>query len=497
MDPCSEPTGLREAPTSSSNLKLLVVVLGELTPLTVLTAYTKKALAAHAQTNCLSEILVESAQRWANSSKFSAENLKEKRNLESLPLAGGPVSLKDTVGVEGYDSCIGYSAWVGKPFPRHSALVRLLLDAGAVPFVKTTIPITNQPYNKGYSPGGSSGGEAALLAYGGSRVGVGTDVAGSVRVPAHYCGVYSIRSSAQRFLKAGNATSMPGQEGVSPVYSPMARTLDDLDTFWQAVMSMKPWKYDPRNDPGLSGTGLNLAAQLLLADGGSYHTFTPRTVEFIPRLSLQAKSPLNPFGSESSTTQAWFRRCACSPSRALSILYSWFVRYIYRDPLYAVLIAGWHEKPMTEYMNLVAQREEYRLKWFEMWNGSGGDGEKGGDGGWDFILTVPNALPAVPHGGMKDGWKSCGYTFLWNLLDYSAGVMPIMHVNSVLDRLAPRFAPRNAIEKGAYDPVSMSGLPVGVQVIGRRLEELKVMEGMKIIEGLLTKEGIQYEGIKI
>ena len=82
-------------------------------------------------------------------------------------------------------------------------------------------------------------------------------------------------------------------------------------------------------------------------------------------------------------------------------------------------------------------------------------------------------------------------------LDYSAGVMPIMHVNSVLDRLAPRFAPRNAIEKGAYDPVSMSGLPVGVQVIGRRLEELKVMEGMKIIEGLLTKEGIQYEGIKI
>lgn len=207
--------------------------------------------------------------------------------------------------------------------------------------------------------------------------------------------------------------------------------------------------------------------------------------------------------------------------RPLRILYSWFVRYIYRDPLYADLIAGWHEKPMDEYMNLVAQREEYRLKWFEMWNRSGGDSEKGGDSGWDFILTVPNALPAVPHGGMKDGWKSCGYTFLWNLvrlfplppslsvtylmfwickLDYSAGVMPITHVNSVLDRLAPRFAPRNAIEKGAYtayDPVSMSGLPVGVQVVGRRLEEEKVMEGMKIIEGLLAKEGIQYEGITI
>ncbi|KAG9218214.1 hypothetical protein CCMSSC00406_0005895 [Pleurotus cornucopiae] len=526
------------------------VQAGELTPLTILTAYTKKALAAHAQTNCLSEILVKSAQGWATSSKFDAENLKEKRNLESLPLAGVPVSLKDTVGVEGYDSCIGYSAWVGKPFPRHSALVMLLLDAGAVPFVKTTIPITllsfestsdvfgvtTNPYNKGYSPGGSSGGEAALLAYGGSRVGVGTDVAGSVRVPAHYCGVYSIRSSAQRFLKAGNATSMPGQEGVLPVYSPMARTLEDLDTFWQAVMSMKPWKYDPSvlpipwrkpdfegrtslkwaviwddgvvrpspachralkavvdvlqrnghsivaiNDPALFGTGLNLAAQLLLADGGKVATKPIRFGEFNDPGMVQAMRMF-------------------SLPRPLRTLYSWFVRYIYRDPLYADLIAGWHEKPTDEYMKLVAQREEYRFKWFEMWNESEGDNEKGGDGGWDFILTVPNALPAVPHGGMKDGWKSCGYTFLWNLLDYSAGVMPITHVNSVLDRLTPHFTPRNAIERGAYtayDPVSMSGLPVGIQVVGRRLEEEKVMAGMKIIEGLLAKDGIQYEGIKI
>ncbi|KDQ25528.1 hypothetical protein PLEOSDRAFT_1094031 [Pleurotus ostreatus PC15] len=437
MDPCSEPTGLREAPTSSSNLKLLVVVL----------AYTKKALAAHAQTNCLSEILVKSAQGWANSSKFSAENLKEKRNLESLPLAGGPVSLKDTVGVEGRPLRQNHN-------PDHES-------------TSDVFGVTTNPYNKGYSPDGSSGGEAALLAYGGSRVGVGTDVAGSVRVPAHYCGVYSIRSSAQRFLKAGNATSIPGQEGVLPVYSPMARTLEDLDTFWQAVMSMKPLKYDPsvlpipwrkldfegrtalkwaviwddgesaqqfskynvltlppRNDPALFGTGLNLAAQLLLADGGKVATKPVRFGEFNDPGMVQAM-------------------------RMISLPRP-------QDPLLL-----------------------------------------GGDGGWDFILTVPNALPAVPHGGMKDGWKSCGYTFLWNLLDYSAGVMPITHVNSVLDRLAPRFAPRNAIEKGAYDPVSMSGLPVGVQVISRRLEELKVMEGMKIIEGLLTKEGIQYEGIKI
>ena len=67
--------------------------------------------------------------------------------------------------------------------------------------------------------------------YGGPRIGIGTDVAGSVRVPAHYSEVYTIKASSGRFLKMGNGTSMPRQKGVAPVYSPMARTSEDLETF--------------------------------------------------------------------------------------------------------------------------------------------------------------------------------------------------------------------------------------------------------------------------
>lgn len=127
-----------------------------------------------------------------------------------------------------------------------------------MPFVKTNIPITllsfesasdvfgrtTNPLKNSHSPGGSTGGEAALLAFGGSRIGIGTDVAGSVRIPAHYSGVYTIKASVGRFLRRGSSTSIPGQEGVMPVYSPMARTLEDLETFWKAVVSMQPWKYD-------------------------------------------------------------------------------------------------------------------------------------------------------------------------------------------------------------------------------------------------------------
>ncbi|KAG7448378.1 amidase signature enzyme [Guyanagaster necrorhizus] len=493
---------------------------GACDPSDILVAYSKQALKAHATTNCLSEIMIASAATWA------------KQCNRKGPLAGVLVSLKDLVGVKGWDSTIGYSAWVGHPIKEDAPLIRLLRDAGAVPFVKTTIPITllsfesssdlfgrtTNPHNPAYSPGGSSGGEAALLAYGGSRIGIGTDVAGSVRTPSHYSGVYTIRSSTTRFPKVGGATSIPGQEGVAAVCSPMARTLADLETFWKAVVSQKPWDYDytcmnlPWRDVDLSKKnlkwgvmwddgvvlpspackralhsvvetlqnhghevfmvpapspyeGLKIASQLLLADGG--------------------KTVMQPFQlGETNDPGVRQARIMFALPHWIRRLYVWYLRYLRGDEVYAGLVEGCYEKNITEYWPLVAQREAYRRQWFDMWN----------EYDLDFLLTVPNALPAVPHGGMKEGFKSCGYTFLFNLLDYSAGVLPVTHVNAKLDVLKG-FKARNAVEAGAYqdyDSVEMDGLPVGVQVVGKRFEEEKVMEGMKLIEILLKEDGKVY-----
>lgn len=85
-------------------------------------------------------------------------------------------------------------------------------------------------------------------------------------------------------------------------------------------------------------------------------------------------------------------------------------------------------------------------------------------------------------------------------LDYSAGVMPITRVDRKLDVLSPVFRPRNKIEADAYrcyDADDMHGLPVGVQIVGRRLEEEKVLEGMKLIKSLLRSRGIAYEYMSI
>lgn len=83
-----------------------------------------------------------------------------------------------------------------------------------------------------------------LLVYGGSLIGDGAADVGSVRVPSHYSGIYTVKASVRRFLKIGSRTNA-SQEGVAPVYSSMARTLEDLEYFRRAVMAMDHWKYYP------------------------------------------------------------------------------------------------------------------------------------------------------------------------------------------------------------------------------------------------------------
>ena len=202
-------------------LPLLVgnIKKGEVKPLEVLRAYGKEAIRAHKETNCLTEIMIEDAERWASSSDLKGPLAGIPGTLDQWEPQLMTVSLKDTVNVKGYDACIGYSAWAGKPALQDSGLVRCLKDAGAIPFVKTNVPTsllsfesyndvwgrTTNPHNKNFSPGGSTGGESALLAAGGSIIGVGkpmvqasqlisgTDVAGSVRIPSHFCGTYTIK----------------------------------------------------------------------------------------------------------------------------------------------------------------------------------------------------------------------------------------------------------------------------------------------------------------
>lgn len=73
---------------------------------------------------------------------------------------------------------------------------------------------------------------------------VGTDIGGSTRYPAAYCGLYSVKGSHGRFPSHGSVSCLPGLEAVPTITAPIARTLDDLEEFWKRVVEMKPWEYD-------------------------------------------------------------------------------------------------------------------------------------------------------------------------------------------------------------------------------------------------------------
>jgi Asp-tRNA(Asn)/Glu-tRNA(Gln) amidotransferase A subunit family amidase len=169
----------------------------------------------------------------------------------------------------------------------------------------------------------------------------------------------------------------------------------------------------------------------------------------------------------------------------LRYLYYLFTKYIRRDNLWAALIRDLREKTVPEQWALVAEREAYRASWHHWWTN---------DAQIDLLLTVPNATPAVPHGGMKESVSSCGYTFLFNLLDYSSGVLPVTKVDRLKDQLPEGFDLKrlNRVARGAYqhyDADAMHGLPVGVQVVGQRLQEERVLAGMKRVEDALRAFG--------
>ncbi|THH01283.1 hypothetical protein EW026_g1374 [Hermanssonia centrifuga] len=214
----------------------------QLSPSAVLEAYGKRCLAAHAATNCLADLMFDEAL-----ATYSPGG----------PLSGVPVSLKDCVDIEGHDTTLGYSCNANRPVSVSAPIVRLLQDAGALLHVKTTVPTgllsfetasdlfgeTTNPYNPKFSPGGSTGGGAALLAYRGSMIEIATDLGGSTRFPPAACGLYGMKASAGRFPSYGCGTSVPGLE-VIQLTSPIARSLDDLTEFWKRIIEIRPWEYD-------------------------------------------------------------------------------------------------------------------------------------------------------------------------------------------------------------------------------------------------------------
>jgi amidase len=188
--------------------------------------------------NAVAEVLEETARRSA------AQVDRERAQGNPLrALAGVPFSIKDSIEVEGTVCTAGtLGRKSAAPSIRDATVVARLRAAGAIPIARTNLPDllfafesdnlirgrTNNPYDFSRTSGGSSGGEAALIAAGGSPFGLGSDCAGSVRLPAHFCGIASIKPTSGRLPRTGHVPPAGGWIESLWQIGPLARRVEDL-----------------------------------------------------------------------------------------------------------------------------------------------------------------------------------------------------------------------------------------------------------------------------
>jgi len=168
--------------------------------------------------------------------------LLDAQSDKSAPFFGVPMTAKESFDIEGLPSTRGHMAAKDTPVRKSSIAVRRLEAAGAVVFGKTNVPVdladwqsynpvygtTANPWNTDHTPGGSSGGSAAAVAAGLTGFEIGTDIGGSIRVPAHYCGIFGHKPTYGLLPNYGDpATSSAAGTDIAAL-GPLARSSSDL-----------------------------------------------------------------------------------------------------------------------------------------------------------------------------------------------------------------------------------------------------------------------------
>ena len=180
---------------------------------------------------------------------------------ECGPLHGLPVTVKSSIATAGYKCEIGSLLHKGERPRKDAVVVERLRAAGALILGTTNCPEflmayetdnllhgrTSNPWDLERTPGGSSGGESAAIAAGMSAAGVGSDSGGSVRVPAHFTGICSLKPTPGRIPGAGHLPPCVGPFSVLGAIGPMARAIDDVTLLFRALSGQDP--HDPVSPP--------------------------------------------------------------------------------------------------------------------------------------------------------------------------------------------------------------------------------------------------------
>lgn len=502
----------REIELTESTPEYLVnaLAVGWITSTEVTKAFLRRAGLAQKLTNCITELLPSRAL--ARAAELD-EAFKANGNKPTGPLHGLPISVKEHVGMKGLDLNCGFVSWVGRVADHDALILRLLGNAGAVFYARTTEPqtlmhletssnifgVTVNPFNRSLTSGGSSGGEGALLGMRGSCLGIGTDIGGSIRSPAANNGVYGFRPTSFRLPTEGLMATMLAQEQIIPVIGPLSTSLEGIKRFMKALIDQKPWIYQPSLLPipwreevdwlpkdEKSKTKLKVA---VLKDDGVVRPHPP-----ILRALSEMEKKLK--GIEGVEVVEW------KPYKhdlGWEIIASLYFCDGGAEEIEAIETSGEPWRPLSKFIvtenpyckhfsieevwEWTAKREQYKEKYNELWNNTAtGVDMKGAPTGAVDVVLCPVGPGAAPPLDSANYW---GYTAQWNLLDYPALVFPVTAVSQELDKQDLGYKPRNdsdTFNHHLYIPENYKDAPVSLQLVGRRYDDEKVIQALEFIQ---------------
>jgi amidase len=369
------------------------------------------------------------------------------------PLHGVPMTIKDSLDTAGMISSGGTTGRRSFVPAQDATVVARVRAAGAIVLGKTNTPEltlsietdnliygrTNNPYDVSRTPGGSSGGAAAIIAAGGSPLDLGSDTGGSIRQPAHYCGVAGLKPTSGRVPRTGHIISFDvGALEMFTQIGPMARYVEDL-SLTLPIIAGPDWR-DPAVVPmplgDLEAVELRALRAAFYTDNGVVSP-TSETVETVQvavnslsdaGVSVQEDRPPEVQSAvgmwmELATADgaAWVRGLlqAAGTGEIHPVLQR---RFLEREAISSVefgeLLSRWHRMrgAMTAFMET-----------------------------YDVLICPANAYPAMPHESvydMADGWS---YSRIYNLTGWPVAVV-----------------------RGGTSP---QGLPIGVQIVARPWRE--------------------------
>jgi fatty acid amide hydrolase 2 len=216
----------------------------EVTSLAVVEAHVERLRRTHSRINAVVAERYEVAlgQARACDQRIAEMSLRGESARDLPPLFGVPFTVKESIAMEGMPQTAGVLARRGQRPTQSAKAVERLTDAGAIPLGVTNIsemtlwiesenPVygrTNNPYDPRLTAGGSSGGEAAAVAVGGTPFGIGADIGGSIRTPALFCGVFGHKPSRGLVPNAGIWPAVSGPAADMLAIGPITRRAEDL-----------------------------------------------------------------------------------------------------------------------------------------------------------------------------------------------------------------------------------------------------------------------------